>query len=167
MGMRSRIISVISAAFICMVVAAAFTSCGFGTMLYDLIAGGKGDEVKTYTLEVNVRYVGNYSVSYDTPLLIAAFGYYFNGPEPDLVYMSSPIASKSGSYSFAGLDERSYGILVFIDFDGDAYPSDGDIYQFYNGRSESEGPDELYLAQNESVSITLDDGFVWGYGGIY
>jgi hypothetical protein len=167
MAMKSRIVSVISMGLICMVVAFSFTSCGFGTMLYDLIAGGKGDEVPTYTLEVYVRYTGCYEISYETPLLIAAFGYPFEGEEPDLVYMSSPIISKNGSYSFTGLDERSYGILVFIDFDGDAYPSDGDIYQFYNGKSESEGPDELYLVQDESLSIILDDRYTWGYGGLY
>jgi len=151
---------IVSSAVILVIIIAAFTSCGFAPMLYDLIVGGKGGAIQTYTLDVRVHYTGMYYYpSSTTPLFIAVFGYYFDGDEPDIVYMSDPIVTESGRYSFAGLEELSYGVLVFIDFDQNNYPTNGDIFQFYNGKAED--PDEIYLDHDDSVSITLDDSFMW------
>ena len=159
---KSRIFSLFLTAVIVVIVATAFTSCGFGPMFYDMLFGGEGDEVQTYTLEVSTRYTGTYySISSSTPLFIAVFGFYFNGDEPGLIYLSSPIVSDIGSYSFTGLEELAYGVLVFIDFDSNEYPTNGDIYQFYNGKSQMDGPDEIYLNHDDAVTIVMDDAFQW------
>ena len=158
---KSRIFSLFLTAVIVVIVSTAFTSCGFGPMFYDMVFGGEGDEVQTYTLEVSTHYTGSYFISSSTPLFITVFGFYFNGDEPDLVYMSSPIVSDIGSYSFTGLEELAYGVLVFIDFDSNEYPTNGDIYQFYNGKSQMDGPDEIYLNHDDAVTIVMDDAFQW------
>jgi hypothetical protein len=162
---KRRIFSLFMTSVILVALATAFTSCGFGPMFYDMVFGGKGDEVRTYTLEVSVRYTGFYTIDSATPLFIAAFGLYFDGDEPDIVYLGGPILSDVGSYSFTGLEELAYGVLVFIDFDSNEYPTDGDIYQFYNWKSQMDGPDEIYLDQNESLSMLFDDSFVWSDSG--
>jgi hypothetical protein len=46
-----------------------------------------------------------------------------------------------------------------MDFDGDVYPSDGDIYLFYDNKDQD--PDEIYLTYNGSITITMDDSYVW------
>ena len=162
MAMRSRVFGAVSTAVIVFIVIAAFTSCGFGPMFYDMIFGGEGDEIQTYALEVTVRYNGYHTINSYYPLYIAAFGLYFEGEEPDLVFLSSPIVSNIGSYTFTGLEELAYGVIVFIDdFYNDEYPTEGEVYQFYDMKDQYEGPDEIYLDQDMSVNISLNDDFSW------
>jgi hypothetical protein len=53
----------------------------------------------------------------------------------------------------------SYGVIVFIDLDGDVYPSTGDVFQFYQGKGSD--PDEIYLNSDLELNIFLDDTYVW------
>jgi len=134
----------------------SFTITSCGAIIYDLIeGGGKGYDEK-FSITVSVTYTGDSPVS---PIYIAVFEYYFDGNEPDLVYVSDPLLSTSGSYTFNDLEEMSYGVLVFLDRDSNNEPSTGDVYEFYYDREYD--PDEIYLNYNSSISMSFDDTWTW------
>jgi hypothetical protein len=135
------------------------TSCV--ALLYDLIEGGNKSASK-YSITVNYLYSGIYSVSTSSPLYIAVFGYYFSGNEPDIVYPSSPLTSPSGSYTFSDLEELSYGVIMFLDFNMDGSPSTGEPYEFYDNVGDN--PSEIYLYSDLSVDVSLDDTYMWVEG---
>jgi hypothetical protein len=133
------------------------SSCGY--LLYDLIEGGDSKSSEKYSINVNLWYSGSYPVGTAEPMYSIVYGFYFEGFEPDLVYVSDPITSSYGSHSFSELEKMSYGILVFIDLDGNYMPSYGDIYQFYNNTDYD--PDEIYLNSDKDFDIFLYDSYTW------
>jgi hypothetical protein len=137
----------------------SFTITSCGAIIYDLIEGGGKGSGEKCSITVSVTYTGDYPVSSAFPIYIAVFEYYFNGNEPDLVYVSDPLLSTSGSYAFNDLEEMSYGVLVFLDRDSNNEPSTGDVYEFYYDREYD--PDEIYLNYYSNLTMSFDDTWVW------
>jgi hypothetical protein len=160
MGKEKNRLKVLSFILITIIVAFGFSSCGY--MLYDLINGGtKGGDLK-HSIRVNVQYSGARSLTTTNAMYIIVYEYDFSGSEPDIVYSSDPILSSSGSYTFDQLEEMSYGVVVFIDVDGDYNLSGGDVYQFYNGTDYD--PDEIVLESDREIDMFLDDSYLWVEG---
>lgn len=157
MGKEKNRLKVLTFFLITIIVTFGFSSCGY--MLYDLINGEtKGGDLK-HSIHVDVQYSGARSLTTTNAMYIIVYGYDFSGSEPNIVYSSDQILSNSGSYSFDELEEMSYGVIVFIDADGDYNLSGGDVYQFYNGKEHD--PDEIVLDSDREIDMFLDDSYYW------
>jgi hypothetical protein len=136
-----------------------FASCG--APLFDL-AGGSQKSASTRSITVHYQYGGCRYISPYSPLYAAVFGHDFTGDEPDLVFLSPPLVSPSGTCTFTGLQKLEYGLLLFVDCNRDGNPSTGEPYEFYDNAADN--PAGIFLDSDKSVSVSFDDAYTWVNG---
>jgi hypothetical protein len=157
---KKRGFRTVCVALVTVLLSLTFTSCG--ALIYDLLEGGKASG-GTHTLTVDYDYSGTLSISSGAPIFVAVFGSEFSGSEPDLVYLSQPLDTRSGSCSFPDLEERTYGVLVFVDSSpAVGEPSSGEFYAFYDGVADS--PTEIFLGADTTVQVVFGDSYRWVEG---
>ena len=137
----------------------ALTACAF----LDSIMGGSGPDFSAkYSIHVDVSYFGLRIINSNSPIYLVIFEHNAGGGPPAWSVHSDPIVSTSGKYTFTDLDDKTYGILVFIDENSNSAPDHGEVYEFYNNKSRD--PDKIKLNSDQSFNISFDDNFLWVQG---